>query len=138
MVWHRRPSVIERAAGGYGLLEVQGLPTIPIDARGSKEERAGAVCWLFNKGLVQLPESAPWLQTFLDELENFPLTTFKDQTDAFVHALAWELRKAVDFKLDRFTYVPGAKEQKQLDAMAAAENIAAHIEYDDEYGGLTF
>jgi predicted phage terminase large subunit-like protein len=88
---------IERAAGGYGLLDIKGLPTVPIDARGSKEQRAGSTCWLVNKGLVQLPEEAPWLADFVNELENFPLTNYKDQVDAFVHALAWELRKAVDF-----------------------------------------
>lgn len=91
--------VVERAAGGFGLLNMP-LPIVPTDAKGSKEERAGSVCWLVNKGLVQVPEDAPWLKAFMEELENFPLTNFKDQVDAFVHALAWELRKNVDFKPD--------------------------------------
>jgi predicted phage terminase large subunit-like protein len=91
---------IERAAGGYALLDIQGMPTVPIDARGDKEERAGAVCWVVNRGFVQLPQEAPWLADFVDEVENFPLTNYKDQVDAFVHALAWELRKGVDFKMD--------------------------------------
>lgn len=129
---------IERAAGGYGLLDMSGMPTIAIDAKGSKEERAGAVCWLFNKGLVQLPESAPWLQAFIDELENFPLTNFKDQTDAFVHALAWELRKAVDFRLDRYTYVPGAEEREQLELVDEVNKKLLDQSYDEKYGGLTF
>jgi predicted phage terminase large subunit-like protein len=76
---------IERAAGGYALLEIQGMPTVPIDAKGDKEERAGAVCWVVNRGVVQLPQEAPWLEAFVDELENFPLVNFKDQVDAFVH-----------------------------------------------------
>lgn len=96
---------IERAAGGYGLLDIQGMPAIPIDARGDKEERAGAVCWCVNKGIVQLPQEAPWLEAFVDELENFPLTNYKDQVDAFVHALAWELRKATDFKMEHLQHV---------------------------------
>ena len=88
---------VERAAGGYGMLNLP-MPVVPMSPKGSKEERAGAVCWLCNKGIVQLPEQAPWLADFKSELENFPLTTYKDQVDAFVHALAWELRKAVDFE----------------------------------------
>jgi hypothetical protein len=76
------------------------MPTIPIDARGDKEERAGSVCWVANRGFVQLPQEAPWLVDFVDEVENFPLTNYKDQVDAFVHALAWEVRKGVDFKMD--------------------------------------
>jgi predicted phage terminase large subunit-like protein len=96
---------IERAAGGYALLDIQGMPTIPIDARGDKEERAGAVCWIVNKGVVQLPQEAPWLEAFVDELENFPLTNYKDQVDAFVHALAWELRKLTDFKMEHLSRV---------------------------------
>jgi predicted phage terminase large subunit-like protein len=96
---------IERAAGGYALLDIQGMPTIPIDAKGDKEERAGAVCWIVNKGVVHLPQEAAWLEAFVDELENFPLVNYKDQVDAFVHALAWELRKNVDFKMEHLQRV---------------------------------
>jgi len=60
-----------------------------------------------NKGVVQLPQEAPWLEAFVDEVENFPLTNYKDQVDAFVHALAWELRKETDFKMEHlFRVVP--------------------------------
>ena len=83
---------IERAAAGYGLLNLQ-MPVVPMTPKGSKEERAGSVCWLVNRGLVQLPAEAPWLKDFVDELENFPLTTYKDQVDSFVHGLAWELKE---------------------------------------------
>ena len=93
------------SAGGFALLDIQGMPTIPIDAKGDKEERAGAVCWVVNKGLVQLPQAAPWLEVFVDELENFPLVNFKDQVDAFVHGLAWELRKRIDFNMEHLSRV---------------------------------
>ncbi|MGA9308433.1 MAG: hypothetical protein WBW31_23765 [Candidatus Sulfotelmatobacter sp.] len=113
--------VIERAAGGYGLLDIRGLPTCPIDPKGSKEERAGSVCWLVNRGLVQLPEEAPWLEAFEDELTNFPLTTYKDQVDAFTHGLAWELRKNVDFDQRLFAgYVqqlPSSDDEQAEEAM---------------------
>jgi predicted phage terminase large subunit-like protein len=88
--------VIERAAGGYGLLTLP-LPVAPADPKGDKEERAGSVCWLVNRGLVQLPQEAQWLKDFSDELTNFPLVTYKDQVDAFVHGLSWIVRLQ-DFK----------------------------------------
>jgi predicted phage terminase large subunit-like protein len=114
---------IERAAGGYALLDIQGMPTVPIDARGDKEERAGAVCWVVNKGIVQLPQEAPWLDAFVDELENFPLTNYKDQVDAFVHALAWELRKGTDFKMEHLAQVLRPGTNHMLNAGALEDRL---------------
>jgi predicted phage terminase large subunit-like protein len=86
--------VVERAAGGYGIIDsLSGqLPIEPILPLGSKEERAGSVCYIVNRGQVQLPQDAPWLQAFKDELANFPLAATKDQVDAFVHALSYAAR----------------------------------------------
>ena len=42
-----------------------------------------------NTGRCSLPDSAPWLKAFVEELENFPLCASKDSVDAFVHALAY-------------------------------------------------
>lgn len=130
---------VERAAGGYGLLNLP-MPVVPVDPKGDKEERAGAVCWLVNKGLVQLPEEAPWVGDFVNELENFPLTTYKDQVDAFVHGLAWELRKRVDFKDD--VLLAYARHQHQLSPgpsqQELMENLMVEQLYDDYVGGLDF
>jgi predicted phage terminase large subunit-like protein len=130
---------VEKAAAGYGLLSLP-LPIVPMTPRGDKEERAGAVCWLVNRGLVQIPEEAPWLKEFVDELENFPLTTYKDQVDAFVHALAWELRKSVDFEaalMEKFAkYLPSPTiGGVSLDEIEEAQ--IAEI-YEDEWGHLGF
>jgi predicted phage terminase large subunit-like protein len=86
--------IVERAAAGYGLIDhLSGqLPIIPLIPKGSKEERAAAVCYLVNRGQVALPQSAPWLQPFREEMGNFPLSSFKDQVDAFVHGLSYALR----------------------------------------------
>jgi predicted phage terminase large subunit-like protein len=91
--------IVERAAGGYGLIDhfAGQLPIIPVIPQGSKEERAGAVCWIVNRGQVALPESAPWLAAFKEELQNFPLSAQKDQVDAFVHGLSYALRPS-EFK----------------------------------------
>ena len=129
---------IERAAAGYGLLNLQ-MPVVPMTPKGSKEERAGSVCWLVNRGLVQLPVEAPWLKDFSDELENFPLTTYKDQVDAFVHGLAWELRKNVDFEptmMAKYARAMPLNPQQQLRAMV--EDIQTDMDYEQEYGALGF
>ena len=83
--------IVERAAAGYGLIDnLRGqLPIVPVIPKGSKEDRAGAVCHFVNRGLVALPESAPWLQAFQGELASFPLSSSNDQVDAFVHALSY-------------------------------------------------
>jgi predicted phage terminase large subunit-like protein len=92
-IWPER-IIVEQAAAGYGIIDhlSSQLPIEPIIPRGSKEERAGAVCYLVNRGQVLLPESAPWLKPFTEELQNFPLCSQKDQADAFVHALSYAAR----------------------------------------------
>jgi predicted phage terminase large subunit-like protein len=128
---------VERAAGGYGMLNLP-MPVVPMSPKGSKGERAGAVCWLVNKGVVQLPEQAPWLADFRSELENFPLTTYKDQVDAFVHALAWELRKAVDFEPAMMERYAALHVDPQQQLMGEAEDELMDVLYENEYGDLAF
>jgi|GEM_PF-4020089 len=91
--------VVESAAGGYGVIDLLSsqLPIVPLYPRGSKEERASSVCFLVNTGRVAIPEAAPWVKDFVDELQNFPLCSASDQVDAFVHALAYASRPA-EFK----------------------------------------
>lgn len=91
--------VVESAAGGYGVIDLLSgqLPIVPLYPRGSKEDRASSVCFLVNTGRVAIPEAAPWLKDFVDELQNFPLCSASDQVDAFVHALAYASRPA-EFK----------------------------------------
>lgn len=129
---------IEKAAGGFGMLNLP-MPVVPMMPKGSKEERAGAVCWLVNKGIVHLPEDAPWLADFKNELENFPLTNYKDQVDAFVHALAWELRKAVDFEphmMERYITQQPMDEQQMF--LAGAEQMIVDELWSEEYGDMEF
>jgi hypothetical protein len=98
--------ICEAAAGGFGVIDLLShqLPILPVYPRGSKEERAGAVCYLVNTGRVALPESAPWLRDFVEELQNFPLSATADQVDAFVHGLAFASRPA-EFKLTPVDFV---------------------------------
>lgn len=86
--------IVERAAGGFGIIDSLGnqLPIEPVYPLGSKEERAGSVCYIVNRGQVALPQAAPWLEAFKSELQNFPLGSTKDMVDAFVHSLSYAVR----------------------------------------------
>lgn len=81
--------IVERAAAGYGLIDMLGsqLPIVPLIPKGSKEERAGAVSYLVNRGQVAFPrDGLTWL---LEELGSFPLGRNNDGADALVHALSY-------------------------------------------------
>ena len=110
--------VIEQAAGGWGLIDGLSyfLPVVPIKPLGSKEDRAGAVCYIPNRGQVHLPVSAPWLAEFVEELQNFPLGAYNDQVDAFVHALSYALRPS-EFRPQKAEFV------QTYDALAAEQHL---------------
>jgi predicted phage terminase large subunit-like protein len=105
--------VVERAAAGFGLIDNLSwrLPIIPLIPKGSKEDRAGAVCHIVNNGKVLLPQSAPWLDAFRDEVGNFPLCSYKDQTDAFVHALSLTTRPSEFQSVQLVSSQPDARER---------------------------
>jgi predicted phage terminase large subunit-like protein len=83
--------IVERAAAGFGLIDrlSNQLPVLPLIPKGSKEERAGAVAYMVNRGQVAVPKDAPWVKAFIAELQGFPLGRYTDQVDAFVHALSY-------------------------------------------------
>jgi predicted phage terminase large subunit-like protein len=85
---------VEDAAAGRGVIDFlrRELPIVEVSPRGSKEERAGAVCYLNNR--IMLPERAPWLADFVSELDSFPLSAYKDQVDSLVHGLSYCSRPA--------------------------------------------
>jgi hypothetical protein len=60
---------------------------LPVKPLGDKESRASAVSPLFESGRVFLPESAPWLDDYIDELTSFPASPHDDQVDSTTQAL---------------------------------------------------
>jgi len=44
---------------------------------------------VIESGVVHLPESAPWLADFLDEVINFPASKHSDQVDSMSQFLDW-------------------------------------------------
>ena len=53
-----------------------------IRPKGTKEARARAASVLFETGKVYLPEDAPWLASYVQELLGFPAGKFMDRVDS--------------------------------------------------------
>ena len=89
--WNPEAILVEDRASGQSLIqELQAgsrLPILPVKVDTDKISRAQAVTPLIESGRVYLPESAPWLADFLDELSSFPKGTHDDIVDSLTQAL---------------------------------------------------
>jgi phage terminase large subunit-like protein len=65
------------------------LPVIAIQVDKDKISRAYAITPTCEAGRVFLPERAPWIEEFLDELMMFPAGPHDDQVDSFTQALEY-------------------------------------------------
>ena len=66
------------------------LPIIGIKVTaGDKQFRARAVSPLAEAGMVWIPESAPWVEAWIDEVCTFPNGTYADRVDEMSQALNW-------------------------------------------------
>ena len=63
------------------------FPVLPVKISADKESRAHAVSSMVEAGRVYLPESAPWLYDFIEELSSFPAAPHDDMVDACTQAL---------------------------------------------------
>jgi predicted phage terminase large subunit-like protein len=90
-VWKPNQILVEDKASGQSLIqELQSdsrLPIIPIKVDSDKRARAEAVTPLIEAGKVFLPEGAPWLTDFVDELAAFPTGVHDDAVDSTTQAL---------------------------------------------------
>jgi hypothetical protein len=118
--------LVERAAAGYGIIDhLSGkMPIEPVIPKGSKEERAESVCYIPNRGQVQLPIGGAWVRDFTEELENFPLCADKDQVDAFVHCLSLVARPS-EYKLADETVVV-QHDARERSLVSTAEEIGLY------------
>lgn len=91
--WKAHAVLVEDKASGQSLVqELQRetkLPVVPWKVDKDKVARATAVTPLVEAGRVFLPERAPWLLAYLDELSSFPTAPHDDQVDSTTGALAY-------------------------------------------------
>jgi len=89
--WAPRAFLIEDRASGQSLIQAlrrdTRLPVLPIKVSADKESRAHAVTPLLEAGRVYLPDVAPWLIDFIEELSSFPAAPHDDMVDACTQAL---------------------------------------------------
>ncbi len=89
--WKPTAVLIEDRASGQSLIqELQSasrLPVLPIRIDSDKLSRAQAVTPLIEAGKVFLPESAPWLADYMEELAAFPTGAHDDAVDSTTQAL---------------------------------------------------
>lgn len=87
---------IEDKASGQSIIQElrrePGLSVIPYKFSGHRDAsdkiaRANSVLTLIEGGRVFMPDEAPWLDEFLDELQSFPASKHDDQVDALVMGL---------------------------------------------------
>lgn len=89
--WKPHAILIEDRASGQSLIQELKLatrfPILPVKVDSDKRARAEAVTPLFEAGKIFVPESAPWHDTFVDELAAFPAGTHDDIVDSTTQAL---------------------------------------------------
>jgi predicted phage terminase large subunit-like protein len=95
--WNPNAVLIEDKASGQSLIQElkqdTRLPVVPVKVDADKVARVYAITPTCEAGRVFLPDKAPWLEAFLDELMMFPSGPHDDQVDSFTQALNY-LRRA--------------------------------------------
>jgi len=92
LAWRPREILVEDRSSGTSLIQwarrQKGLPPcIAMPGVMSKEARADDISPHLEARRVHLPKSAPWLEEFLREIQQFPQGT-KDQVDAMGHLIS--------------------------------------------------
>jgi predicted phage terminase large subunit-like protein len=92
-IWRPTAVLIEDAASGQSLIQAlkseTRLPILPVKPQGDKVSRAHAVSPLVESGKVCVPDAAPWLNDFIEEVISFPAAPHDDMVDAFTQVLSY-------------------------------------------------
>ncbi|MDD5417237.1 MAG: phage terminase large subunit, partial [Candidatus Aenigmarchaeota archaeon] len=82
---------VEDKASGQSLIQQlrrdTKIPIVAVPAIDDKTVRASSVSGIAEAGRIFLPQRAPWISEFINEVCGFPSATHDDITDAFVYAL---------------------------------------------------
>jgi len=89
--WKPNAILVEDKASGQSLIQElklsTALPVMPFKVDSDKQTRAQAVTPLMEAGRIFLPESAPWVSDFVEEMACFPNGIHDDVVDATTQAL---------------------------------------------------
>ena len=95
--------LIEDSSHGTALIQQLrregSLMPISIKPKGDKIMRMSAQSAKIEAGALLLPESAPWLDTFLEEILAFPQVRHDDQVDALSQFLGWKSSRRQEFEI---------------------------------------
>ncbi|MEL6246151.1 MAG: phage terminase large subunit [Pseudomonadota bacterium] len=96
IVWGAKVVLIEEAGAGKALVDqlrrevTLGFPRpIGIKPDGDKNSRAAKASVVIERGDLLLPEDAPWIGDFFNEVLAFPGTRHDDQVDALSQLINW-------------------------------------------------
>ena len=85
--------LVEDAASGQSLVQElernTRIPVLPVKVDKNKVARANSSTPLIKAGKVFLPENAPWLFDYIEELSAFPNGEYDDQVDSTTQALEY-------------------------------------------------
>ena len=97
LYWRAECILVEDSTPAHAFVQMlqvnTRLPVIPIHPKGDKEARVRGVSSLIKAGRVFLPDQAPWLKDFLQEVTGFPTSAHDDQVDAlsqYLHYITME------------------------------------------------
>ena len=91
-LWKTESILIEDKGSGIGLkhdLKKDGIRSIPIEPKGDKEVRLSTCSAKIEEGSILIPNDAPWLDEFKNELLAFPNGKHDDQVDALSQLINW-------------------------------------------------
>ena len=83
---HPGAVLVEDKASGQSLIQElkrdTPMPVLPIKVDADKVARVNAITPLIEAGKVFLPEAAPWLHNYIEELSSFPTGEHDDSVDS--------------------------------------------------------
>jgi predicted phage terminase large subunit-like protein len=116
--WNPTEILVEDRASGQSLIQElrsSTLPIKPVKSDRDKQSRAQAITAIIEAGKVFLPENAPWLPDFLDEMASFPNGLHDDIVDSTSQALNYLRQRNVEFTDATVRLILGISDSEELD-----------------------
>jgi predicted phage terminase large subunit-like protein len=116
--WKPTEILVEDRASGQSLIQElrrSTLPIKPVKSDRDKQSRAQAITPIIEAGKVFLPENAPWLPDFLDEMASFPNGLHDDIVDSTSQALNYLRQRNVEVTDDTVRLILGISDSEELD-----------------------